>query len=279
MPRLIFQMLAGAVFLLAAAGLPAQACTLSSWSGTSGPQGLSTGTPDTGHRRFEGECGLKVNAEQQARYVEDNSPQGEANYFARFYFYADDLELDGGDWVDLFAAFSGESRPSARVTVRLQQTAEGPALVLRALDGGSMIESSPVPVSEGWHGVTLSWNQSTGPANGQAELSVDGGRRAALAGLDNRDNVIDLARLGAVESRGVQGELYFDSFVSRRKTPTEVLITGDANGDEVLDAADLVTLVKEVNGASLSQGQPDCNADGVVDAGDLDCLADEIISR
>lgn len=279
MPRFLFPVLAGAGLWLAAAGVPAAACTMSTWSSTSGSQGLSTGTPDAGHRRFDGQCGLKVETDQQPRYVEDGSPEGETKYFARFYFFADDLELNGGDWVDLFAAYSGGSRPSPLLTVRLRQTGDGRELVLRTLDGGRMTESSPVPIRRGWRGVAVSWAQASGPANGQAELAVDGATRATMAGLDNRGGVIDLARLGSVEAKGGQGDLYYDAFESRRKTPVDMLVSGDATGDETLDAADLVSVVNEINGKSLAQGRPDCNRDGVVDGADLDCLANEIISR
>lgn len=278
MPRVLLPTLAAAA-LFAAGGVAAQTCTMSGWSATTGSQGLSTGTPDSGHRRYDGHCGLKVRAEQQPRYVEDDSPEGEIAYYARFYFFAGDLELDEGDWVDLFTAYQGESRPSAQLAVRLQQTGDGPAIVLRALDGGRLTDSESIPIRAGWHGVTLQWSQASGPPNGEAVLALDGRPRATLAGLDNRDNRIDLARLGSVQSRGVQGELFFDAFESRRKTPVDVLLRGDASGDEVLDAADLVALVDEINGRSLAAGQPDCNGDGSVDRVDLTCLADEIVNR
>lgn len=276
MPRILFIALVGAGLL---AGTPAQACTMSSWSSVSGSQGLTTGTPDEGHRRFQGHCGLKVEAGQQARYVEDTSPSGETSYYLRFYFLADDLDLDAGDWVDLFAAYRNPSRPVPQLAVRVQETAEGRELVLRSLDGGQMSASGPVPIRAGWQAVTLSWQQASGAANGQAELALNGKPRATLSGLDSRDSVIDLARLGMVSSRGGRGELYFDAFESRRKTPVETLLAGDASGDESLGATDLVALVNEINGISLAKGQPDCNADGTVDEADLDCLANAIVNR
>lgn len=279
MPRFIFHTLAGAGLLLAMAGAPAQACTMSSWSGTSGSGALSTGTPDRDHRRYQGHCGLKVAADRGGRYVEDASPESETVYFARFYFFAGDLELGGNGWVELFSAYGSGSRPSPELSVRLRQGEEGRELVLRARESSGMTESDPVPVRDGWRGVALTWKQASGRGNGVAELSLDGTPRTALSGLDNGNSVIEMARMGAVEASGSQGKLHFDAFQSRRKTPAEVLVAGDATGDAALDPADLVALVDEINGASLAEGQPDCNGDGTVDRGDLDCLAEAIIRR
>lgn len=276
MPRMLFVALVGAGLL---AGAPAQACTMSSWSSVSGSQGLTAGTPDSGHSRFDGHCGLKVEAGQQARYVEDSTPAGETSYYLRFYFLADDLDLDAGDWVDLFAAYKNPSRPMPQLAVRVQQAADGRELVLRSLDGGQMSESAPIPIRTGWQAVTLAWQQASGAANGQVELALNGTPRVTLSGLDSRDSVIDLARMGVVDARGGRGDLYFDAFESRRKTPVETLLAGDASGDQALSASDLVALVNEINGVSLADGQPDCNADGTVDRADLDCLASAIVNR
>lgn len=279
MPRFFLLTLAGAGVLLSVVTAPAQACTLSSWSGTSGSGGLSTGEPDSEHRRFEGHCGLRVSADRGDRYVEDGSPDSETVYFARFYFHAGDLELDDGGWVDLFTAYDDGRRPSEQLGVRLQDSQEGRVLVLRSREAGRIIESEPVPVRDRWHGVTLSWKQATRRGNGEAELGLDGTPRATLSRLDNGNSVISLARMGAVEASGSRGALHFDAFQSRRKTPAEVLVAGDASGDGALGPGDLVAVAEEINGAALADGQPDCNGDGSVDAADLDCLAEAIISR
>lgn len=279
MPRFLFQTLAAVALLLAAAGVPAQACTMASWSGTSGSDGLSVGTPDNEHRRFRGQCGLKVVANGGGRYVEDNSPDGETRYFARFYVFVGDVDLSNGGWVDLFKAYGGGRQSNEELGVRLQQGGDGLELVLRAREGSQVVASDPVAVRTGWQGVALSWKQASRRGNGEAALELNGQPRAKLSRLDNRNSVISLARMGAVAADGARGEVYFDAFQSRRKTPAEPLIAGDATGDEAVDPADLVAVVDEINGVSLADGQPDCNGDGTVDANDLDCLADRIISR
>lgn len=278
MPRFLYQTLAAGV-LLAAAGVPAQACTMASWSGTSGSDGLSVGTPDNEHRRFRGQCGLRVVADGGGRYVEDDSPDGETRYFARFYVFVGDVDLNNAGWVDLFKAYGGGRRPNEELGVRLQRGDDGLELVLRARESSRVVASDPVAVRKGWQGVALSWKQASRAGNGEAALELNGTPRAKLTRLDNRNSIISLARMGSVAASGARGEVYFDAFQSRRKTPAEPLLAGDATGDEVVDPADLVAVVDEINGVSLSDGQPDCNGDGAVNASDLDCLADRIISR
>lgn len=277
--RYSFPLLTASLLAFAGMSPSADACTIGGWSSTTGSQGLSTGKPSAEHRRFEGECGLKVSIGSSPRYVEDDSPQSEARYFARFYFFADEMELGGGDWVEIFSAYQGESRPSSILGLRLVQEPDGRALVMRALDGGRMTETEPVPVTGGWTGVELLWQQASGPPNGSAELQVNGRTRARLPGLDNRTSSIDMARLGAVETRGAQGSVDFDAFVSHRTTPVGPLVQGDATADELLDSADLVALVNELNDGALAQGQPDCNGDGSIDERDLECLARRIVAQ
>lgn len=279
MPRFLFQTLAAGGLMLAAAGMPVQACTMASWSGTSGSDGLSVGTPDEEHRRFRGQCGLKVVANGGGRYVEDGSPDSETLYFARFYVFVGDVDLNNGGWVDLYKAYGGGRQPNEELGVRLQKGDDGPELVLRAREGSQVVASDPVPVGTGWQGVALSWKQASRPGNGEAALELNGSPRAKLSRLNNSNSVITLARMGSVAANGARGEVYFDAFQSQRKTPTEALVAGDATGDEVLGPADLVAVVDEINGVSLADGQPDCNGDGTVDADDLDCLADRIISQ
>lgn len=257
----------------------AVACTLGDWSSNVGAQGLSVGTPGDGLRRFEGRCGLRVQPGSGPRYVQDASPQAEPEYLARFYLFAGDLELDDNGQVEVFTALRGESRPEPEFGLRVQRADDGLALVARARDGSRFTESEALPLRRGWRGIELHWRQASGSSNGELLVFVDGTERAALPGLANRDGAIDLVRLGAVEASGARGSLDFDAFVSHRATPVGLLTAGDVNGDERLDAADAVALVRELKGQTLAEGQPDCNGDGVVDDHDLDCLAEAIVRR
>lgn len=257
----------------------AVACTLGDWTTSVGAQGLSVGTPDDGLRRFQGRCALRVVPGSGPRYVQDGSPQGEAEYLARFYLFADDLELDDGGRVEVLAALTGGSPPQREFGLRLQRAGDGVALVASARDGSRSVESEPVALRDGWRGVEVHWRQAARTTGGELVLFVDGAERAALRGLSNRDGAIDQVRLGAVESSGARGSLDLDGFVSHRETRVGLLTAGDVDGDGRLNAADAVALVRELKGQTLAGGQPDCNGDGVVDDSDLTCLANAIVRR
>jgi len=269
---------AGAVLMLAAGVKAAPACSLDGWSRVAGAQMLSTGSPANGHRRYQGECGMHVSLDGAASgYVEDKSPSGETEYMARFYLFTGDAQLGPGDWVDVFTAYRGETSPVPELTVRLTGGADGANLRLRAANGASTAVGAPVAVAPGWHGIALSWQRATSVNNGRVEWSVDDAGQDALGGLDNRSHAIDLARLGAVSRQGGSGGLDFDAFDSHRSSPAELLLAGDANADKLVNAADLVSVIREYNGGALTPGQPDCNGDGTVDRADMDCIAHAII--
>lgn len=273
-----FYLHAGIVLMLATGAQTATACSLDGWSRVVGAQNLSTGSPADGHRRYQGECGMRVSLDGTASgFVEDGSPDGETAYMARFYLFTGDAELRPGDWVDVFTAFRGTSSPAPEVSVRLSGGANGPTLTVRAADGTGIKSSAPVTVRPGWHGVVLSWQQASGVSNGLLKWSVDGAGQQGLAGLDNRSHAIESARLGVVSRRGGSGRLDFDAFESHRSSPAEMLLAGDANDDQRVDAADLVSVIREYNGGALAPGQPDCDGDGAVDRADMNCIAHAII--
>jgi hypothetical protein len=57
-------------------------------------------------------------------------------------------------------------------------------------------------------------------------------------------------------------------------------IPGDANGDCLLDAADLALIIIVVDDpAVLTPGDPDCTGDGFVDGSDLVCVAQAVVTR
>lgn len=261
------------------AGTPLLACSLGNWSKTTGAQGLQAGGPGDGLRRFEGRCSLRVALASSPRYVQDDTPDAETEYLVRFYVFPGELALDDDGWVEVFTAYRGSTNPQPEFGVRLKREDGALAVSARARDGGGFTETEPVVVDRGWRGIEVHWKQSTGPSNGELRLFVDGVERAELRGLANRDGLVNLARLGAVDSSGAEGSLDFDAFVSHRDTPIGALTAGDANGDSNLNAADLVALVREINGQTLAEGQPDCNRDGTVNQSDITCLANAIVQR
>jgi hypothetical protein len=156
-----------------------------------------------------------------ALWVQDDSPQDEYRYGARFYF--DTNGFDPGEAllhrrVRLFVAF--EEDPARRlVTIVLRRLNGAYALMGRVrLDDGSRADTGFFPISDGVHWVELRWQKSsTAGSDGAFSFWIDGAMVASLDGLDNGDGRIDFARLGAISAKlGAAGTLYLDEFVSRR---------------------------------------------------------------
>ena len=159
-----------------------------------------------------------------ALYVQDDSPEDETRYRARFYFDPngfDPGESQGRFRVRLLVGF--EEDPTRRVfAIVLRRMGGQYALLGRArLDDDSQAETAFVAITDGPHFVELDWVPSSGPdANdGSFALWVDGTPVSTLSGLDNNRSTVDLVRLGALSVKaGASGTLYWDEFESRRST-------------------------------------------------------------
>jgi hypothetical protein len=157
-------------------------------------------------------------------YVEDVTPANEPRYRARFHFDPngfDPGEAAGNLRTRVFIAFQ-----DAPVRRRL-------ALVLRRLDGqyalrarvrrddGTQADSAFVPLDDAQHALEVDWRRASAPGanDGTLQLWIDGVSVATMNGLDTDQAGIDFARLGALSVKpGAAGALYWDEFVSRRKT-------------------------------------------------------------
>jgi hypothetical protein len=154
--------------------------------------------------------------------VEDNSPEDEPSYYARFHF--DTNGFDPGEALNhrrlrLFIAGEDDTRHRV-VTVVLRRVAGAYAVMARTLEQpGRRVDTAWYPISDGPHRVQLYWQRSRvpGAALGRLQMWIDGSFAGDLA-LDNFwENRIDFARLGAMSAkRGASGTLYLDEFESRR---------------------------------------------------------------
>ena len=157
-------------------------------------------------------------------YVQDDSPEDEPRYRARF--YVDPGDFDPGEAQQhrrtrTFLAF--QESPTRRVAAIVLRRLGGVYAVMgRArLDDGSQADT-PFHVLTGqpqW--IELDLTRSSGPdaSDGTFELWVDGQSVAALSGLDNDLAEVDFVRLGALSVKtGAAGTLSWDEFESRRQT-------------------------------------------------------------
>jgi hypothetical protein len=198
--------------------------TLAAWSATAtdgGDLGASVlaGMKSTG-------VGLRGLVDDTAGlYVQDDSPDHERRYRARFYL--DPNGFDPGEALAhrrtrTFIAFS--EAPTRRVAAIVLRRLGGVySLMGRArLDDNSQADTGFFTIADGPHAVEIDLVSAGAPdaLNGSFELWIDGVSRIKLTGLDNSLAAVDFVRMGALSVKaGANGALFWDEFESHRKSP------------------------------------------------------------
>lgn len=193
---------------------------------------LSAGSPcgssNPNLARFSQSCGAQVSVtagDSTPAYLQESSPSNEGAYRARFYLNLRSLQMQNGEELDIFAAYTGAdpapgaSSGVAAIRLIVQQTSGQKELVAVArLDSGTELESPAVPLPNGWRAIEVDWAKATA-GNGKLDLWVDGTKRTTnLANLDNDTLAINYARWGAVAGLdpGTSGTFRLDDFASQR---------------------------------------------------------------
>jgi hypothetical protein len=160
--------------------------------------------------------------DQAALYVQDDTPDAEARYRARFYF--DPGTYDPGEAsahlrTRVFLAFS-ESPLRRLVQVILRRIGGQYSLAARVRrDDDTLADTGFTTITAAPHSVEIDWTRASRPGanDGSLELWIDGTPAGALSGLDNDERAVDFVRLGALSVKaGAAGTLSFDEFESRR---------------------------------------------------------------
>lgn len=190
---------------------------LSAWSANRNDGGDLKVSPAAA---LEGYRGLQALIDDNnAIYVTDNSPAGEALYRARFSFDPNSIKMAGGNSHHIFRGFAGASTLVLRVEFRFYN---GQYQLRTGLqnDGSTWKNSSWFPITNASHTIELAWQAATGAGanNGELALWIDGAQKAGLNGVDNDTRRIDTVRLGALAGidTGTRGTYYFDAFESSR---------------------------------------------------------------
>jgi hypothetical protein len=197
--------------------------TLAAWSASANSGGDVTVSAAAGLAGSSQGLGAVVD-DTSGRWVQDDTPDDEDRYRARFYF--DPNGFDPGETLDhrrirLFVAF--EEDPTRRLLAVVLRRLDGAyALAGRArLDDDSQHDTGFFPITDDEHFVEIDWRRASGAdANdGALEMWIDGTSVYATASLDNSAGGVDFARLGAISAKeAAAGTLYLDEFESRRST-------------------------------------------------------------
>jgi hypothetical protein len=155
-------------------------------------------------------------------YVQDDTPDAESRYRARFYF--DPNGFDPGEANSHFRVriFLAQDASNVRaVTIVLkrqggQYSIEG----LARLNDGTRADTGFFDITNAPHFIEFDWKRATGPgaSDGYLALLIDNVTVSFLPGLDNDQVPVDQARLGVLSIKtGAAGTLRFDQFESRRQ--------------------------------------------------------------
>jgi hypothetical protein len=190
------------------------------------------GVPSNGgSARYSGTQGLEVNVASPDRtpaFVQSSHPSSESTYRVRFYVNLRDLTMSGGDELDLFDAYDGADpvpptitgNAALRLVVRQVSGTLRLSAFVRQNNGGELEIPTPITLAPGWRAIEINWAKSTAPGanNGRLDLWVDGVAQTGLTGVNNDTEVINYARLGAVNGidAGTSGILKLDDFASQR---------------------------------------------------------------
>ena len=163
-------------------------------------------------------------------WVQDDTPDGETVYSARFYVDPTTLNLtqDSHRFFH-FIAFDAGGQPEVRVGVKRNGTERrlfleafldnGSHVTTEDTDGGGPIVGNEIELEVGWHWVEVGWTAGSG--DGSAYLCVDTATPpngcTPLSSLDNDTGAIDFVRWGVVDvpSNTTLGNVDLDDFESR----------------------------------------------------------------
>lgn len=145
-------------------------------------------------------------------WVEDDSPNSENTYNARFYVNLDLLTLGSGDELVHFVAYGGSTVEELRLVIT-----SGKSLVLEVRDDTGGYASPPppaVPTNLGWNKIDISWVAAPGAT---VSLTVNDGTPAQVT-ADTSTRRIDSIQWGAVGGTvaGSSGTIIQDDFSSWR---------------------------------------------------------------
>jgi hypothetical protein len=152
-------------------------------------------------------------------YVNDDTPNAEPHYRARFYFDPNSITLGDGSAQYIFAGYDA----SAVFQVDFHFSAGSYQIRLRQYnDSGSVLSTNWTTISDAPHSIEMEWWAATaiGANNGGVILWIDGVQSGSLTSVDNDTRRIDRVGLGAVSGidTGTLGTYFMDAFESRRQT-------------------------------------------------------------
>ena len=169
---------------------------------------------------IEGSYSLQATADgQNSMYVENDQPQHEYDYDARFYFDPNSITATTGDSFTLFQGRDANSNIVFQVNVRQADT--GYEIQTVSVDDSQQeVASSWSPLTDELHAIELEWKaaSASGADDGSSTLYVDDVDVADATGVDNDTVRFEDVEMGILSpsSADFDGAVSFDDFASNR---------------------------------------------------------------
>jgi len=197
-------------------------CSTAAWSSETGTvQAIGVSTTPVG-KKYEGQCGLTVNAATSPGYVTTSAPSGESVVSARFYFLPNEIDISSGDAV-IFKARDGST---TQVQLSLRKVGGAVSLVSSYRSGSTLVENSnKIPLLPVWQGVTMSWTAGSG--TGSFLLKLDGKKQIEVVNLNNGSELVNEVDLGILNAVSATGNLAFDAIDIRRSGEPALLAVNE----------------------------------------------------
>jgi RHS repeat-associated protein len=152
--------------------------------------------------------------DNNAIYVQDDTPNNETQYRARFYLNPNNVTMAAGDILDVF---TGRNAAGTDV-VRIQLQKNGSTYQIRTgllNDAGSWSDTNWYDISNNWTAIEIHYQAFA--YSGSLTLWLDDVQKQSLTFIDNDTRALTDVRLGAQGiDTNTNGTLYFDDFESRR---------------------------------------------------------------
>jgi hypothetical protein len=192
-------------------------CSTAAWSSTTGSaQPLA----NPAGKKYEGQCGLTVDAAAAPGYVTTTAPSSEELMTARFYVYPGQLTITSGD-TTIFRARDGSK---SQVELRIRRGGGDQLLLAAYARSGSSLTALGTTPMQGlvWQAVSVNWTAGSG--NGSVAVKLDGVQEISAGNLSNASERVNEVDLGVVNDPAASGTLTFDAFEARRTQDEPVLL-------------------------------------------------------
>lgn len=163
-------------------------------------------------------------------FVEDQSPNNETRYVARFYVKLDSMSLPASEQFQHFIGLNGSGQPQFRIVFAHNMAMNEDRVYVEARrDNGTFASTEGVNelvIPSGWHAIEVDWTAASSGGANDGSLVVclddDGSRMSCeqLTSIDNDQGRVQTVQWGAQEvGDTTAGSVDLDDFDSRRAGP------------------------------------------------------------